>query len=59
MEGYNLIRSDHPSITKWGDVCIYYKEALAVRIANITSLTECQVYNVTTPNKKRICCYCL
>ena len=26
IEGYNLIRSDHPSGSKKGDVCIYYKE---------------------------------
>ena len=26
IEGYNLIRSDHPSGSKKRDVCIYYKE---------------------------------
>ena len=31
LEGYNLIRSDDPSNTKRGGVCIYYKERLAVR----------------------------
>ena len=31
LEGYNLIRSDHPSNTKRGGVCIYYKESLVVR----------------------------
>ena len=25
LEGYNLIRSDHPSNTKRGGFCIYYK----------------------------------
>ena len=38
IEGYNLIRSDHPSNTKRGGVCIYYKESLAVYIVNITIL---------------------
>ena len=52
IEGYNLIRSDHPSNTKRGGVCIYYKESLAVRIVNITSLTECLVCEVTIQNKK-------
>ena len=52
IEGYNLIRSDHPGNTKRGGVCIYYKEILAVRIVNITSLTECLVCEVTIQNKK-------
>ena len=26
IDGYNLIRSDHPSDSKRGEVCIYYKE---------------------------------
>ena len=49
----NLIRSDHPSNVTRGAVCIYYKESLAVRIVNITSLIECLVCEVTIQNKKR------
>ena len=52
IEGYNLIRSDHPSNTKRGSVCIYYKECLAVHIVNITSLPECLVCEVMIQNKK-------
>ena len=51
IEGYNLIRRDHPSNTKRG-VCIYHKESLAVRIATITSLTECLACEVAIQNKK-------
>ena len=51
-EGYNLIRSDHPSNTKRGVVSIYYKESSPVRIVNITSLTECLVYEVIIQNKR-------
>ena len=40
FEGYNLIRSDHPSNTKRGGVCIYYKESLTVCIVDITSLPK-------------------
>ena len=43
MEGSNLIISYYPSNTKRGGVCIYHKESLAVRVVNITSLTECLV----------------
>ena len=52
MEGYKSIWSDHPSHTKRGGVCIYYKESLEVRVVNITSLTECLVCEVTMQNKK-------
>ena len=25
IDGYNLVRADHPNDTKRGEVCIYYK----------------------------------
>ena len=37
-----MIRSDHPSNTKRGGVCLYYKQHLPfVRRDDITSLDEC------------------
>ena len=52
LEGYNLIRSDHPSNIKMDGVCIYYKESLAVRLVDITSLPEYLVCELTIQNKK-------
>ena len=52
LDGYNLIRSDHPSNTKKGGVCIYYKESLAVHLVDTTSLPECLVCEITIQNKK-------
>ena len=52
LEGYNLIRSDHTSNIKMDGVCIYYKESLAVRLVDITSLPECLVCELTIQNKK-------
>ena len=46
LEGYNLIRSDHSSNTKRGGVFIYYKESLAVRLVDITSLIQNKGYVV-------------
>ena len=40
ISGYNLICSDHPSNSKHGGVCIYYKETLSLRIINIIYLNE-------------------
>ena len=52
IEGYNLIRGDHPSNTKRGGVCIYYKDSFVVHIVNITSLTKYLVCEVTIHDKK-------
>ena len=41
ISGYNLIRSDHPSNTKRGGVCLYYKNYLPLRVLNISYLKEC------------------
>ena len=38
--GYTLVRSDHPSKNKRGDVCIYYKSFLPLRILNIQYLQK-------------------
>ena len=35
ISGYTLIRSDHPSNTKRGGFCIYYKSSLPLRVINI------------------------
>ena len=40
ISGYTLIRSDHPSNTKRGGVCIYYKSSLLLRVINIGYLHE-------------------
>ena len=50
-EGYNFIWSNHPSDTKRGGACIYYKESLAVRLVDITSLPGCLVCEVIIENK--------
>ena len=34
IEGYQLVRSDHPDNIKRGGVCIYYKESIPVRVIN-------------------------
>ena len=35
IDGYNLIRSDHPNDIKRVGVCIFFKEILPVRVENI------------------------
>ena len=52
LNGYNLIRADHPSNTKRGGVCIFYKETLALRIVNSLNFNECIVCEVSIQNSK-------
>ena len=40
ISGCNLIRSDHPSTTKRGGACLYYKNYLPLRVLNIRFLKE-------------------
>ena len=41
ISGYNLVRSDQPSNSKRGGVCIYYKVTLPLRVINVNYLNEC------------------
>ena len=42
ISGYNLVRSDHPSNSKRGGACIYYKETyIPLRVINVNYLNEC------------------
>ena len=53
LQGYELIRSDHPSNSKRGGVCIYYKEHLPLKVRNdITSLNECIVVELKSKKYK-------
>ena len=50
IDGYNLIRSDHPSDSKKGGVCIYYKEHIPlVKLDDICTLGNC-IYHSPTQN---------
>ena len=55
LDGYNLIRSDHPSDSKRGGVCIYYKEHIPlVKRDDICTLDTCLVMEIRSQNEK--CC---
>ena len=54
LNGYNLLRADHPSNAKRGGVCIYYKEILALRMISIPYLNESLLCEVTKRSKKCI-----
>ena len=61
IDGYNLIRSDHPSDPqKSGGVCIYYKEHITlISHDNLCTLDNCLVTEIRSQNEKYflICAY--
>ena len=54
IDGYNLVRPDHPNNIKRGGVCIYYKESLAVRVISLPDFKEALLLEMTDNNKKII-----
>ena len=53
LQGYDMIRSDHPSNTKRGGVCIYYKKYLPlVKRDDIFPLSECLVCEISMKKSK-------
>ena len=52
INGYNLIRADHPSNNKRGGVCIYYRDSLAVQLVDTNYLSACLLCEVSINNKK-------
>ena len=52
LEGYKLVRADHPNNVKRGGVCIYYKESLPVRVINLPYLQEALLLELNNQNQK-------
>ena len=52
LDGYKVIRADHPSNTERGGVCIYYKESLSVQALNLKNLNESIICEVSIQNCK-------
>ena len=40
IPGYNLVKENHPSNSKRGKVCIYYKSLLPFRVIHVKYLQE-------------------
>ena len=51
IPGYDLILADHPSNKKEGDVCVYYRNSLPLKILDIFYLQECIVFDLKVGNK--------
>ena len=52
IDGYVLVRADHPNNIKRGGVCIYYKESLPVRVISLPYLKEALLLEMTCKIKR-------
>ena len=53
IEGYSIIRADHPSNTTRGDVCIYYNDKISVRQMSNENLPESLACKIVIGKRKR------
>ena len=61
IDGYNLIRTDHPSHSKRVGVCIYYKEYIPlIKRDEFCALDNCLMTEIRLQGEKcfLICVYC-
>ena len=49
--GYSLVCCDHPSHTKRGDICLYYKIHLPIRVLNISCFRKCLNFELMIGDK--------
>ena len=55
IDGYNLVRAEHPSIVERGGVCICHKDSLSVGIINLHYyIKKALLLEVAYNNKKVI-----
>ena len=53
IDGYKLIRSDHPNDSKRGGVCTYYKEHIPlIKRDDLCTLDNCLVTEIRSQNEK-------
>ena len=51
IQGYSLIRADHPDDVKRGGVCLYLKENLTLKVIDNSFIAQCIVCEITLQNQ--------
>ena len=59
IDGYKLVRADHPGNVKRGGVCVYFKESLPVKCLSNSYLKECLILEVSINNKEVMLFHCI
>ena len=60
INGYSLLRADHPNNIKRGGVRMYFKESLLlIRRNDLTNLKDCLVTEINVNNEKMVFRACI
>ena len=51
LPGHNVVRAGHPSNTKKGGVCIYFKNSLPIKVLDTHLLQECINFEIKIADK--------
>ena len=52
IPGYSLLRSDHPSNSRRGGVCLYYRQSLPLKVLDLNYLDECIIFEINIEGKQ-------
>ena len=52
IQGYSLIRADHPDNVERGGVCLYFKENLTLKVIDNSFVAQCIICEITLQNQK-------
>ena len=50
INGYNLLKADHPDSVKRGGVCLYYRENLTLRLVDTPYIEQCILCEINIQN---------
>ena len=56
IQGYSLVRADHPDNVERGGVFLYFKENLTLKVIDNSFIAQCIICKITLQNPKRFCC---
>ena len=57
INGYKLLRADHPDNVKRGGVCLYYKGNLTLQLADTPYVEQCILCEINIQNTTDLCSF--
>ena len=57
INGYKLLRADHPDNVKRGGMCLYYKGNLTLQLADTPYVEQCILCEINIQNTTDLCSF--